>query len=86
VEGTMKTDYENVAIENMVRLFNEANKIAGLNCEMVYDDEGEVVFINDRRTGESTGCVINLKMNSIEACYRDIIRSINRFIELNRWD
>ena len=52
---------------------------------MADDDEGEVVFINDRRTG-STGCVINLKMNSIEACFRDIIRSINRFIELNRWD
>ena len=48
----MKTDYENVAIEYMVFLFNEANKIAGLNCEMIYDDEGEVVFINDRRTGE----------------------------------
>ena len=82
----MKTDYENVAIEYMVFLFNEANKIAGLNCEMIYDDEGEVVFINDRRTGESTGCVINLKMNSIEACFRDIIRGVNRFIELGRWN
>ena len=82
----MKTDYENEVIENMIALFNEANKIAGLNCEMVYGREGEVVFVNDRRTGESTGCVINLKMNSVEACYRDIIRGINRFIELDRWD
>ncbi len=82
----MKTYYENVAIENMVFLFNEANKIAGFNCEMIYDDEGEVVFINDKRTGESTGCVINLKMNSIEACFRDIIRGVNRFIELGRWN
>ena len=82
----MKTDYENEAIENMISLFNEANKMAGLNCEMVYGQEGEVVFINDRRTGESTGCVINLKMNSIEACYRDIIRGMNRFIELGRWE
>ena len=82
----MKTDYENEVIKYMVFLFNEANKTAGLNCEMVYEEEGEVVFINDRRTGESTGCVINLKMNSIEACYRDIIRGINRFIELGRWE
>lgn len=82
----MKTDYENEVIENMISLFNEANKIAGLNCEMIYDDEGEVVFINDKRTGESTGCVINLKMNSIEACFRDIIRGVNRFIELGRWN
>lgn len=82
----MKTDYENVAIEYMVFLFNEANKIAGLNCEMVYDDEGEVVFINDKRTGESTGCLINLKMNSIEACFRDIIRGVNRLIEIGHWN
>ena len=32
----MKTDYENEVIENMISLFNEANKIAGLNCEMVH--------------------------------------------------
>lgn len=82
----MKTDYENEVIENMISLFNEANNVAGLNREMVYGQEGEVVFVNDRRTGESTGCVINLKMNSIEACYRDIIRGMNRFIELGIWE